>query len=181
MRKNAHGADSISKQAPQVFLRRQGRAQLGDLGANLREGVKVAEGLPQEQVHRDTLDRPWLRRRNVRLIARPARFAHLVHVLRMTCRTDTRLPVFAVGPSAESATTSKTGSPKPNAKDDSAKSKARPPATEEKIAQIEAQQEEKQSPVVLGLPSLSRLTARSSEAPSRVTPPADRRAFYRKS
>jgi hypothetical protein len=44
-----------------------------------------------------------------------------------------------------------------------------PPPTarfaEDKIARIEAQQEKKQSPVVfLGLPSLSQLTARTSEA-----------------
>ncbi|WP_251059411.1 MULTISPECIES: hypothetical protein [unclassified Streptomyces] len=37
-------------------------------------------------------------------------------------------------------------------------------AAEDKIAQIEAQQEKKQSPVFLGLPSLSQLTARTSEA-----------------
>ncbi|MER7049284.1 hypothetical protein [Streptomyces jumonjinensis] len=37
-------------------------------------------------------------------------------------------------------------------------------AAEDKIAQIEAQQEKKQSPVFLGLPSLAQLTARTSEA-----------------
>ncbi|MGQ4490249.1 tyrosine-type recombinase/integrase [Streptomyces sp. SAS_281] len=37
-------------------------------------------------------------------------------------------------------------------------------AAEDKIAQIEAQQERKQSPVFLGLPSLVKLTARTSEA-----------------
>jgi hypothetical protein len=37
-------------------------------------------------------------------------------------------------------------------------------ATEDKIAQIEAQQEKKQSPVFLGLPSLSQLTAHTGEA-----------------
>ncbi|MFD6329450.1 integrase [Streptomyces niveus] len=37
-------------------------------------------------------------------------------------------------------------------------------AAEDKIAQIEAQQEKKQSPVFLGLPSLTQLTARTSEA-----------------
>ncbi|MEU9033061.1 hypothetical protein AB0D46_37295 [Streptomyces sp. NPDC048383] len=37
-------------------------------------------------------------------------------------------------------------------------------AAEDKIAQIEAQQEKKRSPVFLGIPSLSRLTARTSEA-----------------
>ncbi|MFC5901591.1 hypothetical protein ACFQ60_02770 [Streptomyces zhihengii] len=37
-------------------------------------------------------------------------------------------------------------------------------AAEDKIAQIEAQQEKKQSPVFLGLPSLSQLTARAGEA-----------------
>ncbi|MFF2331199.1 MULTISPECIES: integrase [unclassified Streptomyces] len=36
-------------------------------------------------------------------------------------------------------------------------------AAEDKIAQIEAQQEKKQSPVFLGLPNLSQLTARTSE------------------
>ncbi|MEV5122087.1 hypothetical protein AB0K49_04675 [Streptomyces decoyicus] len=37
-------------------------------------------------------------------------------------------------------------------------------AAEDKIAQIEAQQEKKQSPVFLGLPSLSQLATRTSEA-----------------
>ncbi|MFE7398810.1 hypothetical protein [Streptomyces sp. NPDC057557] len=37
-------------------------------------------------------------------------------------------------------------------------------AAEDKIAQIEAQQEKKQSPVFLGIPNLSQLTARISEA-----------------
>ncbi|MGW1520741.1 tyrosine-type recombinase/integrase [Streptomyces sp. NPDC002287] len=37
-------------------------------------------------------------------------------------------------------------------------------AAEDKIAQIEAQQEKKQSPVFLGLPNLTQLTARTSEA-----------------
>ncbi|MEU8892800.1 hypothetical protein [Streptomyces sp. NPDC048442] len=37
-------------------------------------------------------------------------------------------------------------------------------AAEDKIAQIEAQQERKQSPVFLGLPALSQLTARNNEA-----------------
>ncbi|WP_179892289.1 hypothetical protein [Streptomyces sp. rh34] len=37
-------------------------------------------------------------------------------------------------------------------------------AAEDKIAQVEAQQEKKQSPVFLGLPSLSQLTARTGEA-----------------
>ncbi|MEU3256006.1 hypothetical protein [Streptomyces sp. NPDC006997] len=37
-------------------------------------------------------------------------------------------------------------------------------AAEDKIGQIEAQQERKQSPVFLGLPSLAKLTARTSKA-----------------
>ncbi len=37
-------------------------------------------------------------------------------------------------------------------------------AAEDKIAQIEAQQEKKQSPVFLRLPTLTQLTARTSEA-----------------
>jgi hypothetical protein len=37
-------------------------------------------------------------------------------------------------------------------------------AAEDKIAQIEARQEKKQSPIFLGLPTLSQLTARNSEA-----------------
>ncbi|MFD6045893.1 hypothetical protein ACFWG7_32010 [Streptomyces koyangensis] len=37
-------------------------------------------------------------------------------------------------------------------------------AAEDKIAQIEAQQEKKQSPVFLGLPSLAQLTARTGAA-----------------
>ncbi|MER8087830.1 hypothetical protein ACIO6T_37150 [Streptomyces sp. NPDC087532] len=40
-------------------------------------------------------------------------------------------------------------------------------AAEDKIAQIEAQQEKKQSPVFLGLPTLSQLTARTSEVEER--------------
>ncbi|MGW9619001.1 hypothetical protein ACWGUP_28605 [Streptomyces diastaticus] len=37
-------------------------------------------------------------------------------------------------------------------------------AAEDKIAQIEAQQEKKQSPVFLGLPSLAQLTVRTGAA-----------------
>jgi hypothetical protein len=65
------------------------------------------------------------------------------------------------------ATTSERGSPKPNARDGFGEVEGLSTsvaAAEDKIAQIEAQQEEKQSPIFLGLPNLSQLTARTSEA-----------------